>query len=85
MQATTLPRLPIVLLWLLLAYGCGQIPERPSRPASDPDAVRAAELLAAGQYPAAAELYRRLAAGTATPDQRAGYLLAAAEGITRRK
>lgn len=79
MQATTLPRLLIVLLWLLLAYGCGQMPERPSQPDGDPDALRATQLLAAGQYPAAAELYRRLAAGTAAPDRRAGYLLAAAE------
>ena len=36
-------------------------------------------MVAAGQYVAAAELYRQLAARAAAPEQRAAYLLAAAE------
>lgn len=79
MQAARLSRLLFIAAWLILAFGCGQLPERPSRPALDPDAARAAQLMASGQYLAAAELYRQIAARTAPPQQRADYLLAAGE------
>lgn len=78
MQATTSFRLLPVLVWLVVAFGCAQPPERPDR-ATDPDAVRAAELATAGQHLAAAELYRSLAARSALPERRADYLLAAAD------
>jgi len=79
MQAAALTRLLPLLIWLILAAGCGQTPDRPSRPGDDPAAARAASLAANGEHLAAAELYRQLAARTLVPEQRADYLLAAAE------
>jgi len=79
MQAAAFTRLLPLFIWLILTAGCGQTPERPSLPGSDPAAVRAASLSANGEYLAAAELYRQLAARTLVPEQRADYLLAAAE------
>lgn len=79
MQAATL-RLPLTVFVLALIAGCGQLPERPSGPGPiDPDIARAGQLAAGGDYLAAAELYRDLAARTAAPAQRAAYLLQAAE------
>ena len=79
MQAATPIRLVLLAAWLLVLFGCGQ-PERPSPVVSiDPDEARAATMVTAGQFAAAAELYRQLAARTAAPEQRAAYLLAAAE------
>jgi outer membrane PBP1 activator LpoA protein len=79
MQAKPTVRLLFIAAWLLLASGCGQLPERPGRAAQDPDIARAAALLQGGQYLAAAELYRQVAARTAPPAQRADYLLSAGE------
>lgn len=80
MQAATLLRLLFVSTWLILAFGCGQIPDRPSRPPGDQaDIAHADSLVAAQQYAAAAEIYRRLAARTPPGPQRAAYLLDAAE------
>ncbi|MGB5464653.1 MAG: penicillin-binding protein activator [Sedimenticolaceae bacterium] len=79
MQAATPIRLILLAAWVLVLFGCSQ-PERPSRVVSiDPDEARAATLVTAGQFVAAAELYRQLAARTAAPEQRTAYLLAAAE------
>jgi len=82
MQAVSRPRLPslpILAAVLLLLAGCGQLPDRPSRPGADPDIARAADLANTGRYLDAADLYRRLAARTPAVRQRAAYLLAAAE------
>lgn len=79
MQAATPIRLVLLAAWALVLFGCSQ-PERPSRAVGiDPDEARAATMVTAGQFVAAAELYRQLAARTAAPEQRAAYLLAAAE------
>jgi len=80
MQAATSFRLLLLFLWLALLAGCGETPERPSVPTGvAAEAARAANLAAAGQHLAAADLYRQLAAQTQTPQQRADFLLAAAE------
>ena len=79
MQAATSFRFLLLFIWLLAISGCGQLPEKPTRPAGDPDVARAAALAAAGQYLAAADLYRQLAARTLVTGQRAAYFLAAAE------
>lgn len=78
MQAVTSSRLLVVLILVLLA-GCEQLPDRPDRPAVDPDAARAAALMEAGQYAEAEALYRAMAARTAVPRDRAAHLLNAAE------
>ena len=64
MQAANLFRLLPVLIWLALAAGCGQTPDRPSRPGDQADIARADSLMATQQYLAAAEIYRQLAART---------------------
>lgn len=79
MQAAAPIRLLIITAWLLLAAGCGQMPERPASSADQLDAARAAELVAAGQYLAATDLYRQLAARATSIGQRTDYLLKAAE------
>lgn len=79
MQAANLFRLLPVLIWLALAAGCGQPPERPSRPGDQADIARADSLMATQQYLAAAEIYRQLAARTPPGPQQATYLLEAAE------
>ena len=79
MQAANLFRLLPVLIWLVLASGCGQPPERPSRPGDQADIARADSLMATEQYLAAAEIYRELAGRTPPGPQQASYLLQAAE------
>ena len=80
MQAATLFRSLLVLFWLALAFGCAQTPPRPAGPtASDPDVIRAGELLAAGQYLRAMDAYRQLVARSVTPQQRAGFLISVAD------
>jgi outer membrane PBP1 activator LpoA protein len=78
MQAV-LARLFLFVLVLALVAGCSQLPDRPTPPATDPDIARAAQLQAAGQHLAAADLYRQLASRSADTTTQAGYLLAAAE------
>ena len=79
MQAATFRPLLLFVLAALIA-ACGQLPERPSGPGPvDPDIARAAQLDAAGDHLAAAQLYRALAARTPAIDRRARYLLNAAE------
>ena len=80
MQAAPSIRSLLALIWLFLAFGCGQMPERPARPpAADADAARAVQLVAAGEPLAAADLYRQMAVRAPTAELRAGYLLAAAD------
>jgi len=80
MQVTPLFRLIMAAIWLLLVVGCAQSPDRAAAlDTDDPDVARAAELLAAGQHLAAADLYRQLAERARSPSQRAAYLFAAAE------
>ncbi len=80
MQVTTPFRPLLVAVWLLLAVGCAQSPDRSAAlDADDPDVARAAELTAAGQHLAAADLYRQLAEREQSPNERAAYLLAASE------
>jgi len=79
MQVKSIVRLLLITSWLVLISGCGQLPERPGQPASDPDVARAAALLQSDQHLAAADLYRQLAARTAPAQQRADYLLSAGE------
>ncbi len=79
MQAANLFRLLPLLIWLALATGCGQTPDRPSRPGDRADIARAQSLMATQQYLAAAEIYRQLAARTPAGPQQATYLLEAAE------
>ena len=80
MQAATLSRALLVSIWLILVTGCGQTPDRPSHPAGDrAEVARASGLMSAGQYLAAAEIYRQLAERTSPGAQQADYLLAAAE------
>jgi hypothetical protein len=80
MQAATFSRLLSVLILVALITACGQTPDRPSRPPGDSaEIARADSLIASGQYLAAAEIYRQLAARTPPGQQRAAYLLDAAE------
>ena len=80
MQAATFSRLLSVLIMVALITACGQTPDRPSRPPGDSaEIARADSLIASGQYLAAAEIYRQLAARTPPGQQRAAYLLDAAE------
>ncbi|MGB5569635.1 MAG: penicillin-binding protein activator [Sedimenticolaceae bacterium] len=80
MQAATFFRILFVSTWLILAAGCGQMPDRPSHPAGDQaEIARATDLVAAGQYLAAADIYRQLAERTSPGAQQAEYLLALAD------
>ncbi len=80
MQAATRLRLLSIPLLLALVAGCGQIPDRPTqRPGDQADIERAQALLAAEHYAAAADIYRQLAARTPPGQQRAAFLLDAAE------
>jgi hypothetical protein len=79
MQANLRLRYLFIALWLLLAGGCGQMPERPSEVPADPDMARAEALMQSGQYLAAADLYRQIAARTTAPEARAIVLLGAGE------
>jgi len=79
MQAAKIFRLLPVLILLALASGCGQTPDRPSRPADQADIARADSLMATQRYLEAAEIYRQLAARTPAGSQQATYLLQAAE------
>jgi hypothetical protein len=80
MQAASRFRFLFVVTWLLLAAGCGQMPDRPSSSSADDlDTARAAQLFASGQYLAAADIYRQLAARAPSIGQRVDYLLRAAE------
>lgn len=83
MQVNAVRRLLPLALCLAVLHGCGQLPERATRPAADPDVARAAELQAQGRYLDAAELYRALANRTADADRRSGYLLAAGEAAAQ--
>jgi outer membrane PBP1 activator LpoA protein len=78
MQAANFRLLCTVLALAVLA-GCGQVTTRPTDHGSEAEIRRAAQLRAAGEHLAAADLYRQLAARTGAPDQRARYLLDAAE------
>jgi outer membrane PBP1 activator LpoA protein len=79
MPTATVSRLLLLVLILVLA-GCAQI-KKDDEPAlaPDPDIARAEAMMAAGQYGAAALLYRDLAARSLDPAARAGFLLDAAE------
>ena len=80
MSTVTVSRLITAVLLILLVAGCSQMPERPEpKPTADPDIARAADMVQRGQYAAAAQLYRELAARTADPAQRGRYLLQATE------
>ena len=79
MQAANLFRLLPVLILLVLTSGCGQTPDRPSRPGDQADIARADKLMDAQRFLAAAEIYRQLAARTPAGPQQASYLLQAAE------
>lgn len=83
MQANVVSRLLGLMLFLFLLHGCSQVPERTDRASADPVTERAAAAMAEGEFLAAAELYRQLAANTADPDLRSRYLLAAAEASAR--
>lgn len=84
MQVAPNLRLSIGVLLILLFAGCSQMAERPAPPASvDPDIQRAADMLASGQYAAASQLYRELAARTPDAGRRAAYLLDAGEAATK--
>jgi outer membrane PBP1 activator LpoA protein len=83
MQANVVSRLLGVVICLLILHGCSQAPERTLPPTDDPLSERAAESMAAGDFLAAANLYRQLATTTTDPALRSSYLLAAAEAAAQ--
>jgi outer membrane PBP1 activator LpoA protein len=83
MQANVVSRLLGVVICLLILHGCSQAPERTLPPTDDPLSERAAESMAAGDFLAAANLYRQLATTTTDPALRSSYLLAATEAAAQ--
>jgi outer membrane PBP1 activator LpoA protein len=82
MQVVSLPRVAVLLLGALFIHGCGQLPERPDRPLTDPAAQRAEALRQQGDALGAAELYQELASRATDVDLQVRYLLAAGEAAS---